>query len=365
MPIFQTLQKKINEHFFYKDKNTNHVKVLDGLRGLAILIVLLAHSSNAQLFFHEHLNFQKTGKIGVYLFFVLSSYLLDKQIIKAYRDNKISGKYWWNYVLRRLLRIYPLFIISLLIYFALFNLGMTKTNWNLNHVLKHLLLIEGRSFYWSIAMEMKYYLISPLLLLMIHKYLKWDARLSFMFLTLLIASSIMATFSFPAIKFSIIGYLPIFLTGTLMAYFEIIMSNSFEKLINHKAFAKAGIISLTIIIITIPYYFTIITGYTIDLRTVYFYFPFAILFAIIIFSTMGKSTLMRRIFEWKILRFFGVISFSLYIFHMLVLRLSMEINIIENMKIYLFFILTILFSSFSYLIIEKPLSKINLLKRSQ
>jgi peptidoglycan/LPS O-acetylase OafA/YrhL len=212
------LQRKIDEIFFHKDKLVDHTKSLDGLRGLAVIIVLLAHSSNGQLFFHEYLNFQKTGKIGVYLFFVLSSYLLDRQIIKAFQAKNTSTLYWANYILRRLLRIYPLFIISLLIYFSLFNLGLTKANWNLNHILNHLLLIEGRSFYWSIAVEIKYYLISPILIYFIHRYLKWDTIFSITFISILIILSLIVTFTINISKLSIIGYLPIFLTGTFVGF---------------------------------------------------------------------------------------------------------------------------------------------------
>jgi peptidoglycan/LPS O-acetylase OafA/YrhL len=358
------LQRKIDEIFFHKDKLVDHTKSLDGLRGLAVIIVLLAHSSNGQLFFHEYLNFQKTGKIGVYLFFVLSSYLLDRQIIKAFQENKTSTLYWVNYILRRLLRIYPLFFISLLIYFAIFSLGLTKSNWNLNHILKHLLLIEGRSFYWSIAVEFKYYLISPILLYLIHRYLKWHQIFSIVFISILITLSILVTFTMDISKLPMIRFLPIFLTGTIMAFFQETMPNSFEKLINHNGLAKGGIISFSIILLTIPYYFKIITGYTIDLRTAYFYFPFAILFGIIIFSTNGKNNLMKWLFEWKILRFFGVISYSLYIFHMLILGFLQKIDIDTNIKIYLFFILSISISLFSYIIIENPISKINILKKN-
>ena len=107
---------QINKLFFPHDNKREHFKALDGLRGVAVLLVLLSHSSNANLFFHEFLNFQRIGKVGVYLFFVLSAYLLDRQIALAFMTKKSSKGYWKNYFLRRFLRIYPLFVVALILH---------------------------------------------------------------------------------------------------------------------------------------------------------------------------------------------------------------------------------------------------------
>ncbi len=67
----RSLIQSLNNRFFPHDKKQEHFMALNGLRGLAILMVLLSHSGNLGFVFADFLDFQKTGKIGVYLFLVL------------------------------------------------------------------------------------------------------------------------------------------------------------------------------------------------------------------------------------------------------------------------------------------------------
>ena len=90
--------------FFPHDNKLNHVKSLDGLRGVAVLMVLLSHSSNQELYLFG-MDFKGIGSFGVYLFFILSSYLLDRQIAQNLLKHKTNKGYWMNYALRRFLRI--------------------------------------------------------------------------------------------------------------------------------------------------------------------------------------------------------------------------------------------------------------------
>ncbi len=53
----------------------NHNRQLDGLRGIAVLFVWMSHSSGRGQAL-GWLNLHGVGRLGVYLFFVLSAYLL-------------------------------------------------------------------------------------------------------------------------------------------------------------------------------------------------------------------------------------------------------------------------------------------------
>lgn len=349
----------LNKRFFSKDYQIYHSKSLDGLRGLAILFVLLSHSSNSDLFFYEFLNFKKTGKIGVYLFFVLSSYLLDRQILLTLEQNKASGNYWKNYILRRALRIYPLFIISLLFYFTLCKNGIIRDNWDMNKLISNILLIKGNFIYWSISVEFKYYIISPFIILIIHTYFKNDLQKTVLFIISLMIVSFSITYYFHLPLSSIIRFLPVFLIGTLSAIFEVKKKDVFVRIINTPLFKYVGPLSMMIIVLSIPYYFQKITGYFIYNVTAHYYCPYAVLFGILIYSTKSESNITRSIFEFKPLRFLGVISYSLYLFHMFFLYYAKSIEITEFTRIYVFFILSIIFSCICYLFIEKPISKIS------
>ncbi len=92
--------------------DTLTIKSLDGLRGLAVLLVLLSHMSNAQMHLLPFLDFSGLGKAGVYLFFSLSAFLLTWQALKQAQQAP-DPKYWLAYLLRRALRIYPLYALAL------------------------------------------------------------------------------------------------------------------------------------------------------------------------------------------------------------------------------------------------------------
>ena len=109
----------IKEFFFPNDGKTEHFAALDGLRGFAVLLVLISHANLIGVYVPNILNYPQMGTCGVQLFFVLSAYLLDRQIANALLNQKADKRYWLNYTLRRFLRIYPMFFLSLLLYYFL------------------------------------------------------------------------------------------------------------------------------------------------------------------------------------------------------------------------------------------------------
>jgi peptidoglycan/LPS O-acetylase OafA/YrhL len=88
---------------------TQKIPQLDGVRGIAILLVII-HNTNA--FPSLHLDWiSRYGWMGVDLFFVLSGFLITGILL----DAKQSGAYFKNFYARRCLRIWPLYY-SLLIF---------------------------------------------------------------------------------------------------------------------------------------------------------------------------------------------------------------------------------------------------------
>jgi peptidoglycan/LPS O-acetylase OafA/YrhL len=139
-----------------------YIKALDGLRGLAILLVILFHYG-----------YLGCGWVGVQLFFVLSGYLITIILLNDRGDslsNYLKRFYW-----RRSLRIFPLYYVYLLIVlvaFLMFRIPPAfKDQWpylftytyNVTHILPN---YDGSQFLihlWSLSVEEQFYLIWPLL----------------------------------------------------------------------------------------------------------------------------------------------------------------------------------------------------------
>ena len=154
---------------------TLQLDALDGLRGFAALIVIFSHTSNAAMYFLPLLDARGIAKSGVFLFFLLSSFLLSRALIKQGND-AFSKKAISHYAQRRFFRIYPLYIpylllglISTFIFGSLLNkdsgipFALTAQDF-----LNHLFLLDGKGVTWSIAVEFKFYVVLPMVLSLIH-----------------------------------------------------------------------------------------------------------------------------------------------------------------------------------------------------
>ncbi len=156
-----------------------HIPQLDGLRGLAILIVTLYRFSKEfptdslvgkLLHYGLHL-----GDRGVDLFFVLSGFLITGILV----DAKGQAHYFSHFFARRSLRIFPLYFASLFLFVVAFNcLNPTQPMFaaaaeNQFYLWTYLtnvkMSIEGAwcfgslDHFWSLAVEEHFYLFWPLL----------------------------------------------------------------------------------------------------------------------------------------------------------------------------------------------------------
>ena len=150
--------------------------VVDGLRGMASLSIVLFHcfygamvllkdfdrisAFAAQL--PSWLGFLANADKAVDVFFMVSAYLLGGALMReTERSGTIAAR---DFYIRRLFRIYPLFLLGLAVY-ALGNPGLAARNlvYNLlfidNFQMKSIIPVG-----WSLSIEMQFYLVLPLLM---------------------------------------------------------------------------------------------------------------------------------------------------------------------------------------------------------
>lgn len=157
-----------------------HIPALDGIRGLAILLVMLSHFFLPEFFSnHTHYRVLQLGWLGVDMFFVLSGFLITG--ILSDTRHKTSG-YWTGFIKRRILRIFPLYYASVLIVWLTVIFiehapdrlqGYDSFTWffafapNIAMALKDNWLYHSHVFslnhLWSVAIEEQFYLLWPLI----------------------------------------------------------------------------------------------------------------------------------------------------------------------------------------------------------
>ena len=158
-----------------------HMPALDGVRGLAILMVLLLHfvaNTTATTPFETTLAKVFTyGLYGVDLFFVLSGFLITGILV----DARQKPGYFRNFYMRRTLRIFPLYYVVLFgLFFVLPNLpGVHSTTlddlrarqgWAWLYAVNFYLSRAGNwgalpyiGHFWSLAVEEHFYVFWPFL----------------------------------------------------------------------------------------------------------------------------------------------------------------------------------------------------------
>src|SRR3972149_6210190 len=143
---------------FNKTSSNNlQIDSLDGIRGLALLFVLCAHTSFETPILG--LDFKGIGKYGVYLFFILSAFLLS---LPLFQKPLLDTGVWVHYFKRRFLRIYPVFFAAMLACFLFPAVYIPLTT---EEILRMLLLLGSKGVFWSITVEFKFYFVLPLFIL--------------------------------------------------------------------------------------------------------------------------------------------------------------------------------------------------------
>jgi peptidoglycan/LPS O-acetylase OafA/YrhL len=155
-----------------------HMPALDGVRGLAILAVLLFHfvaQTTVTNGFEHALNaILNYGALGVDLFFILSGFLITGILY----DSRAKEGYFRNFYMRRVLRIFPLYYAVLaVVFFGAPLLPLPRGSelvalrdhqaWAWLYAVNIYLSLHGQwvfsylEHFWSLAVEEHFYFVWP------------------------------------------------------------------------------------------------------------------------------------------------------------------------------------------------------------
>ncbi|MET0145723.1 MAG: acyltransferase [Ilumatobacteraceae bacterium] len=149
-----------------------HMPSLDGIRAVSIMIVFIAHVG---------FNSLVPAQFGVTVFFFLSGYLITTLLRREFEKTDRIGL--GHFYLRRVLRILPPFYAVLVLAIVLSELLVTPTttepesvwavsfHWANYYIVEHgeRGFVPGTGVYWSLAVEEHFYLLFPLVFILMHR----------------------------------------------------------------------------------------------------------------------------------------------------------------------------------------------------
>ena len=333
--------------------NKKYIPEIDSLRAIAILAVIIYHFNKDLL---------PSGYLGVDIFFVISGFVVTNSLKK--REENYFLPFFRGFIIRRLKRLLPALIfyaITISLFICLINpIPINHINTGISSLFGSsniILFIKAKDYFaleqslnpflhtWSLGLEQQFYLFFPLFIWFSGFYGNKKNKSNY----ILFCLSIISFFCFIYLSYNnkIGAYylLPArfweFGAGSILSTIKIENKRISEVL---KKVPSLLPFSLLLISFFIP--------------ERYFILPkiFAVLCTCILIKSFQKSSSFYRIFINSKLRYLGLISYSLYLWHWGILSSTKYIFLEQTFRvIFLQIILITCFSLFSYEFIEKKI----------
>lgn len=343
-----------------------YLKGLDTLRALAATIVVVDHieiiKQNhhiSNLIDHPSLIYPD-GHLSVILFFVISGFLITYLLL--IEENKTGTINLKSFYLRRILRIWPLYYLILFLSYVIFN-----PDYSLIRILLPLFIAPNISYaicetwdvspqIWSIGVEEQFYMVWPLILILISKskrIFSYIILLTLLFTLLPFGLKFINLFFVKNTDFGI--FISRFFYGTKFNCMGIGVLLGFIYFKRNEIKFPAVLKNRLVIyfLTALPFvlwFFKYHTGHLNDEL-------YAVLFAFSIYQIVHHSKIN---IDLPITRFLGKISYGIYLFHWIIIILLIEyIPRIDNEYIYnaalysCVFLLTISVSWISFVTYER------------
>jgi peptidoglycan/LPS O-acetylase OafA/YrhL len=290
-----------------------YIKQLDSIRAVAVVLVIISHWIPAKYIINRIPN----GAIGVDIFFVLSGFLISSILFenkkKSEQDNISKFVVLRIFYIRRSLRIFPIYYLTIIIlfFFSEFVNCNIKNNFfyyatytcnfhyffnnNWDGITSHL---------WSLAVEEQFYLIWPFIILFSNNKYHFNLIMIFIFIGIL-SQKLLSDFNMgnvlPFTCFDSFGF------GALLAWQKKYAKEK-EKRFQFWLVTLASIATLSLIL-------EIVTNKSIlfPQRTIISIYA-VILISYIVKNHQNENLKFKIILNNKILIFLGKISYGLYLF---------------------------------------------------
>ncbi len=310
----------------------NHQKVffphLDGLRFFAFFYVFMYHcyfvvpkigeKSRVYLTFHK---LWENGDVGVNFFFTLSGFLITYLILVEERQNgsfSIKHFYW-----RRILRIWPLYYVTLVFGYFIFQLLLKLVNvgmeehaniWyyvlflgNFNNIIHGEPLSGTLSILWSVAIEEQFYLFWPILLRVFKR-----SRL-FLFIGLILISLVYRALNFENqtyIFYHTLSVMSDLVVGAWLAWW------CFTRVL-HQEEARSTSKKFGLLIYTVGFILIVFRKdlFMIPILVIFERLIFSLFFAFIIYDQTFAKTSLFKIGNFRKISFLGKFTYGLYCLH--------------------------------------------------
>lgn len=352
-------------------KKRRYITGLDGIRAIAVIMVLA---------YHLKLALFKSGFLGVTVFFVLSGYLITGILIsEVEEEGTIDLKNFW---LRRIRRLVPavmsmavvIIFVSAVVNRIIFTKGCKDflasvlgfNNWW--QIFNKVSYFEAAgvpspfTHCWSLAIETQFYLIYPLILLGIYKLVKSREEgrakrgLLFAGVTLLLAliSVILMIVLFdPQQDASRVYY------GTDTRAFSLLFGALLAILWEYQMVPRRLSASVNMVLGSVSFAVLLVMTIAINGSSNFWYrggqFVGTILTVLMVYAVSGRKTWLSRFLSNPVLKWIGDRSYSIYLWHYPIILLISKgikapwwITLIE-------IVLSVVLAELSYRFIETPI----------
>lgn len=352
---------------------TVHLKYrpdIDGVRAIAIILTLL---------FHAKIPYFSGGFIGVDVFFVISGYLITSILLKNLNSKSFSFK---EFYIRRIKRIFPVLIVVLVsVWLIGWNYFLLDEFKQLNkHIAagttfssNFILFLESGNYFdsssesklllhlWSLAIEEQFYLVWPLFLFFSWKFPKHLLKIilgiiliSFLLNIFSLSYSRIMAFYFPVTRFWEL------LFGGVLAYINLFKQKEFDLYlikITNKLGIKVEINNLKSFTGSVLLALGLIFCSNSEILYPGFWALFPAFGAFLLISSNSNSYINKYFLSNRVMVFIGGLSYSLYLWHWLILAFANTINAGESpISTNVFcLLLSLVLSYLSYQLIEKPI----------